>query len=160
MQLVELSAEERRFLTSPVPPPDAWTPLLVDRLQRLLSARTRQQIRIIRVVKDALPSVTTQPKPEIRWDDALEALWVRTRLRTRVRTATTCAALSRNLRHTLEQALAETWRSTATNPLLPQSLHLEFECAEKGGTAQRATLNIRFPVTLAEMDRWAKPART
>lgn len=156
MRLAELSPAERRFLTSPVPPVDAWTPLVIARLSQLLSARTGQRIQIAVVASDPLLVVQVRETPEISWDDALDALWLRARVGASTRIGTRCAALSRNLLHTLQQGLAETWRSPAPNKVLPHSLHFRLECAAKTGEIQHAKLAIHFPATLREMDRWAQ----
>lgn len=156
MRLAELSLAEQRFLTSPLPPVDAWMPLLIQRLSHLLSARTKQRIQIFAVAPNALLVEDEREIPVISWDDALDALWVRARLGASTRIPTRCTALSRNLLHTLQQVLAETWRSHFPNKTLPHSLHFRLECTAKSGEVQHATLAIYFPATPNQMDRWAQ----
>jgi len=156
MRLAELSPAERRYLSSPLPPVDAWTPMLIQRLCHLLGARIKQRVQIFAVAPDTLPVDAERITPEISWDDALDAWWVRARLGASMRIPTRCAALSRNLLHTLQQVLAETWRSPAPNKTLPHSLHFRLECTAKNGAVQHATLAIYFPETRSQMDRWAQ----
>ena len=160
MRLAELSPAERRYLSSPLPPVDAWTPLLIERLSHLLSARTKQRIQIFAVAPDSLLEEAEHVAPEISWNDELDALWVRARLGTSMCIPTRCAALSRNLLHTLQQALAETWRSPAPNKTLPHSVNFRIEFTAKTGTVQHATLAIYFPATRSQMDCWAQRVNT
>ena len=155
MRLAELSPAERRYLCSPLPPVDAWTPLLIQRLRHLLGARIKQRIQIVAIAPDAMTVEVERVIPEISWDDGLDALWVRARLGATARIPTRCAALSRNLLHTLQLALAETWRSPVPNKTLPHSLYFRLECTAKTGEVQHATLAIYFPTTSSQMDRWA-----
>ncbi|MHB8915478.1 MAG: hypothetical protein ACYC4K_06655 [Thiobacillus sp.] len=156
MRLAELSPAERSYLCSPLPPVDAWTPLLIERLCHLLSARIKQRVQIFAVAPDPLLVEEAGEIPEISWDDQLDALWVRVRLGASTCIPTRCAALSRNLLHTLQQVLAETWRSPAPNKTLPHSQNFRIECTAKTGAVQHATLAIYFPATPSQMDRWAQ----
>ena len=156
MRLAELSPTERRYLTRPLPPVDAWTPLLLERLSHLLSARIKERIQIVAVAPNPQLVEDEREMPAISWDDALDGWWVRARLGAGTRIPTRCTALSRNLLHTLQQALAETWRSPAPNKTLPNKLHFRLECRAKTGGIQHATLAIHFPATPSQMDRWAQ----
>ena len=156
MRLAELSPAEHLFLASPLPPVDAWTPLLMQRLGHLLSARTKQRIQIVAIAPDPMFVQETCEIPEISWDNTLDTLWVCTRLGASTRIPTRCTALSRNLLHTLQQALAETWRTPVANKILPSSLHCRLECIAKTGEVLQATLAIHFPATPSQMDRWAQ----
>lgn len=156
MRLAELSPAERRYLSSPLPPVDAWAPLLIQRLSHLLSARTKQRIQIFTIAPDPQLVENQCIAPEISWDDELDAWWVRARLGASTRILTRCDALSRNLLHTLQQVLAETWLSPAPNKTLPRMLRFQIECTAKTGEVQQATLAIYFPVTPSQMDRWAQ----
>lgn len=156
MRLAELSPAEERYLNSPLPLVDHWTPLLTKRLARMLSARMKQAVEIIPAVSDSsrAHSPTQRTIPEILWDSALDAMWVRARLGGRVTIHTSCTALSRNLQHSLQQLLAETWRSTR-HEILPASLCWRIETS-KADSATPATLTIHFPDTLSLMDSWAQ----
>ena len=156
MLLAELSPAERRYLSSPLPAVDAWTPLLIERLSHLLSARIKQRIQIFAVAPDPMFVQETREIPEISWDAALDALWVRARLGASTRIPTRCTALSRNLLHTLQHVLAEAWRTPVANKILPSSLHCRLECTAKTGEVVHATLAIHFPATQSQMDRWAQ----
>ena len=156
MRLAELSPAEHLFLASPLPPADAWTPLLMQRLSHLLSARTKQRIQIVAIASDPMLVEEAREMPEISWDDALDALWVRARLGASTHIPTPCTALSRNLLHTLQHALAETWRSPVANKTLPSSLRCRLECTAKTGEVQHIRLAIHFPATHSQMDRWAQ----
>ena len=46
MQLAELSAAERRFLTSPFAPTEKLSALLVDHLSQVLSARMKRSVQV------------------------------------------------------------------------------------------------------------------
>lgn len=156
MRLAELSPAEHRFLSSPLPPVDDWTALLMKRLARMLGARMKQAVEIFPIAPDPtrLQSLTKCVTPEIQWDSALEAMWVRARLGGPVRTTTRCTALSRNLQHTLQQLLAETWLS-APHEILPATLCWRIEMPN-GDNLIQARLTMHFPDTLTLMDRWAQ----
>ena len=156
MRLAELSAAEQRYLSSPLPPIDTWTPLLIQRLCRLLGARTKQRVQFFADAPDTLTIDMERAAPEISWDSELDAMWVHARLGGSARIHTPCAALSRNLLHTLQQALAETWMSSAQHQTLPRMLHLRIELTSKTGDVKQAMLTIYFPATLSLMDRWAQ----
>lgn len=156
MRLAELSPAEHRYLSSPLPPVDDWTPLLTKRLARMLSARMKQAVQLSSVALDParLPSFTERELPEIKWDSALETMWIRARLGGPVRVNTRCTALSRNLQHSLQQLLAETWLSRQ-HEILPTTLCWHIETSQ-GDIATQATLTIHFPDSLTLMDRWAQ----
>lgn len=156
MRLAELSSAEQHYLSRPLPPVDSWTPLLIVRLSRVLGARLKQRVQIFPAAPNpqAIESATGGTAPEIHWDSALDAMWVYARLGGNARINTRCAALSRNLRRTLQQALAETWVSSAQHPGLPRALHLRIESTSNARGAQ-AMLTIYFPTSLSQMDRWA-----
>lgn len=156
MRLAELSPAEHRYLSSPLPPVDNWTPLLMKRLGRVLSARMKQAVEIFPAAPDLKhpPSITARNTPEIQWDSAFDSMWVRARLGGPVRTTTRCTALSRNLQHTLQQLLAETWLS-APHEILPATLCWRIEMPN-GDNLIQATLTMHFPDTLTLMDRWAQ----
>lgn len=155
MRLAELSTAEQDYLSRPLPPVDTWTPLLTARLCGVLGARMKQRVQIVTVTSDPLNN-REHAEPEISWDSALDALWVRARLGGSARILPPCAALSRNLLHTLQQALAETWVSSAEHPSLPRALHLRIECTSKTGEVAQAALTIYFPASLSQMDRWVQ----
>ena len=155
MRLAELSSAKQRYLSSPLPPVDTWTPLLIARLCGVLGARMKQRVQMITVTSDTLNNRECAA-PEISWDSALDALWVHARLGGNARITPACAALSHNLRHTLQQALAETWMSSAQHPSLPRALHLRIECTSKTGEVAKAVLTIYFPASLSQMNRWAQ----
>ena len=156
MRLAELSPAEQRYLGSPLPPVDDWPPLLTKRLARMLSARMKQAVKISFAAPDPKhpPSLTTRNTPEILWDSALDAMWVRARLGGRMRSHTPCAALSRNLQHSLQLLLAETWLSTH-HEIVPATLCWRIETLQ-GDIATQATLAIHFTDSLPLMDRWAQ----
>lgn len=156
MRLAELSPAEHRYLSSPLPPVEDWTPLLMKRLMRMLSARMKQAVEIFPAAPDPihLQSITARHTPEIRWDSALDAMWVRARLGGRVYINARCTALSRNLQHSLQQLLAETWLSTR-HEILPATLCWRIETLS-GDTPTQARLTMHFPDTLTLMDRWAQ----
>ena len=158
MRLVELSTAERRYLSSPLPPVDAWTPLLIERLGRMLGARMKQRVQILPAAPDPLTirPATGRVAPEIDWDNALDAMWVHARLGGNVRINLRCTALSRNLQRTLQQVLAETWLSSAQNKFLPLTLRLRIEISPGTGVVQQAVLTICFPETFSQMDYWAR----
>lgn len=150
MRLAELSPAEQSYLSSSLPQLDDWTPVLTQRVSRLLGARMKQSVEIAPVAtRRALPRVPRET-PDIVADSALNALWVSARLGGRVRSCTPCTALARNLHHSLEHLLAETWLS-APHELIPASLQWRIATDETD-----ATLTIHFPDTLARMDRWAR----
>ena len=151
MRLAELSTAEQRYLSSPLPPGDAWTPFLILRLSRVLGARMKQRVQIFPVAPDPLALGMGRAAPEISWDSELDAMWVRARLGGSARIYTHCDALSRNLLRTLQHTLAETWMSSTQNKTLPRTLHLRIKNA-----AQQAVLTICFPATFSQMDRWAQ----
>lgn len=156
MRLAELSPAEQRYLNSPLPPVDDWPPLLMKRLTRMLSARMKQAVEISSAAPDPKhpPSLTTRHTPEILWDSALDATWVRARLGGRMLSHTPCTALSRNLQHSLQQLLAETWLSTY-HEIVPTTLCWRIETLQVD-IATQATLTIHFPDSLTLMDRWAQ----
>lgn len=156
MRLAELSPAEQRHLSSPLPPVDHWTPLLTKRLARMLSARMKQAVALFPTTPDLQhpPSINARPTPEMLWDSALAAMWVRARLGGPVRISTRCTALSRNLQHSLQQLLAETWLSKH-HEILPATLCWRIETPRDGALAQ-ATLTIHFPDSLTSMDNWAR----
>lgn len=154
MRLAELSTAERRYLSSPLPPVDTWTPRLIARLNGVLRARMKHHVQIVAVAPDPRTLDREHAEPEISWDSALDALWVHARLGGNAR-ITACAALSRNLRRTLQQALAETWMSSAQHSGLPRMVHLRIESTSNAGGAP-AMLTIYFPTSLSQMDRWAR----
>lgn len=158
MRLAELSTAERRYLSSPLPPVDEWTPLLILRLCRVLGARMKQRVQIFPASPhpQAIESATGRAVPEIHWNDDLDAMWVHARLGGNARIHTRCIALSRNLQCTVQHALAETWMSSAQHKFLPGTLHLRIEIFLGTGVAQQATLAIYFPATPIQMDRWAQ----
>ena len=156
MRLVELSPTEQRYLSSPLPSHDHWTPLLMKGLARMLSARLKRTVKILPAASDvSLPPRSTQREmPEVLWDSALEAMWIRARLGARVRILASCTALSRNLQHNVQQLLAETWLSTH-HEILPATVC--WRIVTPGSDAQtEARVTIHFPDTLALMDRWAQ----
>ena len=132
MRLAELSTAEQRYLSSPLPPVDAWSPLLIVRLCRVLGARMKQRVQIFPAPPDPLTmeSTTGRATPEIDWDNALDAMWVHARLGGNVRINSRCMALSRNLQRALQQVLAETWLSSAQNKFLPGTLRLRIEISD------------------------------
>ena len=156
MRLAELSPAEQRYLSSPLPPVDDWPPLLMKRLVRMLSARMKQAVQLSSVALDPArpPSFTQRDLPEIKWDSALDAMWVRARLGGRMRVHTPCTALSRNLHHSLQQQLAETWLSSP-HEILPTTLCWRIDTPQRD-IATQATLTIHFPDSLTLMDRWAQ----
>ena len=156
MRLAELSPAEQRYLNSPLPPVDDWTPFLMKRLVRMLRARMKQTVEISPAAPDSRhpSSVPARNTPEILWDSALDAMWVRARLGGRMCIHTPCTALSRNLQHSLQQLLAETWLSTQ-HEILPATLCWRIETPQ-GDIPTQATLTMHFPDSLASMDRWAQ----
>lgn len=159
MRLAELSAAERRYLNSPLAPVDALTPALVRHLQGVLGARMKQRVQIS--VTAAAPDVMQAPLveravPEIGWESGLEAMWLRARLGGRCDASTRCAALSANLLHTLQRALAETWLSLHGMDSLPALLTLRIALATADSGAQHATLVMHLPATQANMHQWAQ----
>ena len=158
MRLVELRTAEQRYLSSPLPPVDAWTPLLIERLSRVLGARMKQRVQISHAASDPLTVAanTHRAAPEIRWDAELDAMWVRARLGGNVHINMRCAALSRNLLRTLQHALAEVWLSSVHNKCLPEMLRLRIEICTGTDVVQQAVLTICFPETLSQMDCWAQ----
>lgn len=157
MRLAELSSAEHRYLSSPLPPVDTWTPRLIERLGCVLEARMKQRVQIFRAPEPSTrSSATERAAPDIQWDSALDAMWVHARLGGHGRSNTRCAALSRNLQRCLQQALAETWLSSAQHEMLPGMLRLRIEIAASTDGAQQAALTIYFPATPSQMDRWAQ----
>lgn len=157
MRLAGLSPAEQRYLNSPLPPVDAWTPLLILRLSRVLGARMKQRVQISPAASDPLTvAANTRTAPDIRWDAELDAMWVHARLGGNVRINSRCTALSRNLLRTLRHALAETWVSSAHNKFLPGTLRLRIEISPGTGVVHQAVLTICFPETFSQMDCWAQ----
>lgn len=158
MRLAGLSPAEQRYLNSPLPPVDAWTPLLILRLSRVLGARMKQRVQISLAASDPLTvdANTQRAAPDIRWDAELDAMWVHARLGGNVRINSRCTALSRNLLRTLQYALAETWLSSAHNKCLPETLRLRIEISPGTGVVHQGVLTIYFPETFSQMDCWAQ----
>lgn len=157
MRLAELSPAEHRYLSSPLPPVDAWTPLLIAHMGRVLGARMKQRVQVFRAASEPVTlSSAEYTAPEIQWDSALDAVWLRARLGGAVRCNTRCTALSRNLQRCLQQVLAETWLSSAQHKMLPRMLRLRIEIAPTTDVTQQAALTIYFPATPSQMDRWAQ----
>lgn len=156
MRLTELSPAEQRYLSRPLPPVDHWTPLLMKSLARLLSARMKCSVNILPAAPEPNhpPSLATRQGPEVVWDGALEAMWIRARLGARARMSASCTALSRNLQHNLQQLLAETWLSMH-HETLPATVC--WRIVTSGSVAPtEARVTIHFADTLALMDRWAQ----
>lgn len=177
MQFAQLSAAERRFLTSPFAPTEKLSKLLVERLSRVLSARTKRivQVRVeadtprnrVAVLFDDPGLAELNNAPDMSWDQALDALWLRGRLGGKSDfLVQPCSVMIKNLQRTLELALAETWISLPAPKVLLTVLSLRIEisgnkpnrdkaCGEKIATEQ-AMLVIRFPPALASMNQWAQ----
>jgi len=159
MRLAELSTAERRYLSSPLAPVDALTPALVRHLQGVLGARMKQRVEIS--VTAAAPDVMQAPLaeravPEMSWESGLEAMWLRARLGGHCDASTRCAALTANLLHTLQRALAETWLSLHDRDSLPALLTLRVALPRADSGAQPATLLLHWPATQANMHQWAQ----
>ena len=150
MRLAELTPAERRFLDSPGPPADNWSPLLTQRLTHLLSARLKQPVALVPVPPESGRSVSNAP--HIVWNSALDVLWLHARLGGRGRPlhSQPCTALTRNLQHSLQRTLAETWLS-AQHDSSPHSLCWCIETRE----SDNAVLTIHFPAVL-QMTQWAQ----
>ena len=168
MRLAELSAAERDYLVSPLPVAEALSPLLVRHFSRVLGARMKQAVQ----VKVGLPPsqaglppgqaadfwVDSAPEigvaPDIRWDSVLDAMWLRGRLGGRG--GVPCPALTKSLLRTLQLGLAETWISLPGEKILPIALSLRVEMTIEKISVEQAMLNIRFPLSLCAMNRWAQ----
>jgi hypothetical protein len=177
MQLAELSAAERRFLTSPFAPTEKLSALLVEHLSQVLSARMKRSVQVqadtctaqngVAVLLGDTDVAEFNHAPKMSWDKALDALWLRGRLGGRSGfSGEPCAVMLKSLQRTLQLALAETWISLPATKALPAVLslriqtsgnktHLDKPCAEKIATEQ-ALLVIRFPPALASMNQWAQ----
>lgn len=159
MRLAELSPAERGYLGSPLQTAEALPPLLIHHLGQLLGARMKQRVQIQtepnpRVTTDFLidPSV-----PEIQWDSELDAMWLRGRLGEHgCLSPTRCAAMSQNLLRTLQRGVAETWISLSGVRTLPTALSLRVETPSDKINVTHATLLIRFPSSLTDMNQWAQ----
>lgn len=154
MQLAELSAEERAYLSQPLPRADAFAPALVQHLSRVLGARMKGAIQVQAAphMVDADLSVITAP--QISWDHALDTLWLHARLgRSNANAQTPSAAMTKNLLRTLQLCLAETWISlrSADTSIANASLRIQITAVN----AVAATLQIRLP-PLRDMNQWAQ----
>lgn len=177
MQLAELSAAERRFLTSPLAPTEKLSPLLIEHLSQVLGVRMKRRVQVQIEPRPAQNGVADSSgdtdvaelnrAPIISWDKALDALWLQGRLGGRGGfSGAPCAVMIKSLQRTLQLALAETWISLPDAKALPAVLSLRIEtsgnkphpdkpCVEKIATEQ-ALLVICFPPSLASMDQWAQ----
>ena len=159
MRLAELSAAERRYLSSPLPAAEALPLLLARHLGQLLGARMKQRVQI---QTELNPRVTTgflldSSVPQIQWDSDLDAMWLRGRLGGHsCLSPTRCVAMSQNLLRTLQGGVAETWISHPGVRTLPTALSLRVETPSDKISATHATLLIRFPSSLTDMNRWAQ----
>lgn len=159
MRLVELSAAERRYLSSPLPTAEALPPVLARHLGQLLGARMKQRVQIQtepspRATSDFLIGSSV---PEIQWDSELDAMWLRGRLGGHsCLSQMRCAAMSQNLLRTLQRSVAETWISLSGVRTLPTALSLRVETPSDKISATHARLLIRFPSSLADMNQWAQ----
>ena len=161
MRLAELSAAERDYLVSPLPVAEALSPLLARHFSRVLGARLKQAVQVKVGLPpgqgadfwgDSAPEIDVAP--DIRWDSALDAMWLRGRLGGRSGAA--CPALTKSLLRTLQLGLAETWISLPAEKILPIVLSLRVEMTIEKIIVEQAMLNIRFPLSLCAMNRWAQ----
>ena len=147
MQLAQLSAEEREFLCGPAAEDEALISGFAARLAAVLSARTRQQVRVQAAAGLDTPEAAGSDL-RLAWDGALDALWLCGRLGGSAGVAVS-SALRASLQRTLQLALAEVWLSQRP-PRLPAQLSFEILSG-----ARRARLDVFFPASVAAMKLWA-----
>lgn len=161
IRLVELSPAERDYFSSPLPVPDALSPLLARHLGRILAARMRHPVQVLTGSSPDLENtadfLAERDAPEFDWDNALAVMWLHARLggpgSSVQRPAT---ALTHNLLRTLQCGLAETWLSLPNAQSFPPVLSLRIETAPAEAGLTRALLTIRFPSSSSRMQQWAQ----
>ena len=156
MQLAELSAEERDYLSRPLPLADAFAPALVKHLSCVLGARMKQTVQVQAAHQCADLDIAKITVPQISWDNALDTLWLHARLgRSNASVQTPSSALTKNLLRTLQLGLAEAWISfpSANTPNADWSLRMQITAMNNNTIA--ATLLIRLPSS-RDMNQWAQ----
>lgn len=156
MQLAELSAEERDYLSRPLPLADAFAPSLVKRFSCVLAARMKQAVQVQAAPHPANPDLSAITVPQISWDHALDTLWLHARLgRSNASVQPPSSAMTKNLLRTLQLSLAEAWISlpSANTPNADWSLRMQITAMNNNTIA--ATLLIRLP-TSRDMNQWAQ----
>lgn len=153
MPLAELSAEERAYLSQPLPCADAFAPALAQHLSRVLGARMKYAVQV-QALSTNDTDLTAITLPQINWDRTLDTLWLHARLgRSNANAQTPSAAMTKNLLRTLQLCLAETWMSLPTDVTSTANASLRLQIT--GVSAVAATLQIRLPLP-RDMNHWAQ----
>lgn len=153
MQLAELSAEERAYLSQPLPRADTFAPALSKHLSCVLGARMKGAVQV-QAAPTIDPDSIAITAPQISWDHALDTLWLRARLgQSNANAQTPSAAMTKNLLRTLQLCLAETWISLPSADTSTANTSLRIQVTDINAAV--ATLQIRLPPP-RDMAQWAQ----
>lgn len=146
--LLELTAAETAFLTTPVVVSDAFPQRLTRRLAATLTARLQVPVRALPLPGVAPPAAPTIPiwQP----DATLATLWLTRRLGGR-RVSGTSPFVPTALMRTLDAVLAESWLDEPAPEPLPSALAWQL-----GTDLAQATLSLTLPPQPADLTRWAR----
>jgi hypothetical protein len=146
--LLELTAAETAFLTTPVVVSDAFPQRLTRRLAATLTARLQVPVRALPLPGVAPPAAPTIPT----WqpDATLATLWLTRRLGGR-RVSGTSPFVPTALMRTLDAVLAESWLDEPAPEPLPSALAWQL-----GTDLAQATLSLTLPPQPADLTRWAR----
>ncbi len=146
MQLLELTREEQIFLATPQSR-DAFQARLTQRLALTLTARLHTPVSARDV--DALAG--SEPPTAPRWqpDSALSTIWLTCRLGGQ-RVSGTAPFVPRDLLHTLDALLAESWLDAAS---AAYSTGLAWQLQIR---QHSAALQLALPAEASVMTLWAR----
>jgi len=148
MQLLELTPAEISFLA---PAPAAFGSLegrLTQKLAATLSARLRLSVQLS--AHPVAAPAAAPAAPDWLADATLATLWLTRRLGGQ-RVMGAAAFVPPTLIHTLDAALAESWRDAKTPATLSPAMAWDITAA-----ATRATLAVQLPPQTLDMARWAR----